>query len=194
MTFQKRIEHIWEYYRWQILLAVLAVAVLVGIRAEWKGRDVPDYEIAMVTRQEITAEELRLLTDCFRSAAETLEKGKNNVQITAFVYAPRPEEENSGAYLDLYNGVAMNAELTSGNCLIYIVDEPAYEMLRGQGENFLAETDKVLLERLFPGRLPETLGQLRVCMRSPESVFLETAKSVQSRFDVHAQLIQSCLS
>lgn len=192
MTIQKKLEHIWEYYRWHILLGLLAVAAVLGILAEWNGRQVPDYEIAVMTRRDLTEKETALLDECFTSAAAALDSGKDKVLLTAFRYDPDPEEEMSGG---LYNGVALNAELTGGNCLICVVDEQAYEMLRSQGDDFLAPIGAqpyVLLASLFP-ELPESLGGLRVCLRSADSVFLETAESARARFEAHRSLVEICM-
>ena len=196
MTLEKRIEHIWEYYRWQILLALVAVCTLIGIAVEWSGRNVPDYEIAVVTRQMITEEEADLLTDAFRTAAEQVNPKRDNVLLTAFHFDPIGAEEESGPYLDIYNGVTLNAELTSGNCLIFLVDRQAYGLLTGQGEDFLASIGAepyLPLSRLMP-QLPESLGELRVCLRSPESVFMESAESARSRFEAHEGLVNALLS
>lgn len=195
MILQKKLEHIWEYYRIPILGAVLAIAVVIGICMEWSGRNVPDYEIAVVTRSALMAEETELLTDFFTKAAAELDDGKDNVLLTVYQFDPVPEDGESGAYLDIYNGVTLNAELTSGNSLIFLTDAQGYALLQGQGENFLTNVGEeayIPLTRLIPA-LPEALQDLRVCLRSDESVFLESAASARQRFDAHAALIEACI-
>lgn len=196
MTLSKKLEHIWEYYRVPILIGVLAVAVVIGFLTEWQKRNVPDYEIAVVTGQDLSASQTDLLTNFFAEKAAQLDAAKDNVLLTGFRYDPIPEDGESGAYLDIQNGVTLNAELTGGNCLIYITDAASYEMLRSQGENFLTSVEEepyIPLSRLIPD-LPQPLQQLRVCLRSAESVFLETAESAQSRFLAHEALLRACIS
>lgn len=193
MTFRKKLEYIWDYYRWHILAAVVGLAVITGIALEWKGRNVPDYQIAVVTRTEISAEDAVFLEEAFRTAAEKLDPQKTNVVISTFWYDPISEDAESREYMDILNGVTLNAELTSGNCLIYITDEFSYRMILGQGEDLLLspdDSDLMYLSQLLSD-LPDSLEGLYISLRSVDTLFLEDADSAQERLALHTRLLET---
>lgn len=193
MTFRKKLEYIWDYYRWHILAAVVGLAVITGIALEWKGRNVPDYQIAVVTQTEISAEDAVFLEEAFRTAAEKLDPQKTNVVISTFWYDPISEDAESREYMDILNGVTLNAELTSGNCLIYITDEFSYRMILGQGEDLLLspdDSDLMYLSQLLSD-LPDSLEGLYISLRSVDTLFLEDADSAQERLALHTRLLET---
>lgn len=193
MTFRKKLEYIWDYYRWHILAAVVGLAVITGIALEWKGRNVPDYQIAVVTQTEISAEDAVFLEETFRTAAEKLDPQKTNVVISTFWYDPISEDAESREYMDILNGVTLNAELTSGNCLIYITDEFSYRMILGQGEDLLLspdDSDLMYLSQLLSD-LPDSLEGLYISLRSVDTLFLEDADSAQERLALHTRLLET---
>lgn len=193
MTFRKKLEYIWDYYRWHILAAVVGLAVITGIALEWKGRNVPDYQIAVVTQTEISAEDAVFLEKAFRTAAEKLDPQKTNVVISTFWYDPISENAETREYMDILNGVTLNAELTSGNCLIYITDEFSYRMILGQGEDLLLspdDSDLMYLSQLLSD-LPDSLEGLYISLRSVDTLFLEDADSAQERLALHTRLLET---
>lgn len=128
MELKKTFNNIWYYYKWYFAIgAVLLVALAIGINS-CVNRKNYDVNVLYVTYgysdNFYQADELVALFDSY--APDSNADGVNNTQLISINYGTTVQETNSA-------GAARSANLASGKCLLFLLDEQNYQELKAGG-------------------------------------------------------------
>ncbi|MCI1965596.1 MAG: hypothetical protein LKJ17_05620 [Oscillospiraceae bacterium] len=135
-TPKKKWENFWYYHKWHMLIVLLAAGLLAFVLHDLM-RPEADYEIGLITTATYPQEAVELLEQSIGEYGEDLNgDGRVLVQIDSFTLDP----EDSVSEMQVANQVKLDADLSSGGCLLFLTDEKSF--LHQQEQNRLfAKTD-----------------------------------------------------
>lgn len=126
---KKKLEHIWYYYKWYFLGALLILLPLLNFLSEKAGRVTPDYQIGLVTAEYVTEADWDTLSQFFAAHLPDRDgDGKTLVQINFYQY----------------NGDTMSAGNTAS--LMASAVQLAADMEKQISDYFLTDSPQLLLE------------------------------------------------
>ena len=134
LSFREWCEHVWYYYKWQILiLGLIAVFIIIATVQLFKKTD-PDVGIMVVGQTALTAEG----TDVFKSTCHSIMSDYNNDGEKSVNYLELTVADSDKATGSQYNDNMtalgrFNTEVASGNSIIYLVNDDFYERLKETG-------------------------------------------------------------
>ncbi|MCI2131824.1 MAG: hypothetical protein LKK27_03685 [Eubacterium sp.] len=121
---RKRLENIWYYHKWKIIVGLLILICLLNYVTQLVKKQEPVLSIAIVTGKIISQKEL----DQLQTAVENAED-EERVPITVnyYYYDGLPMEAEDTAKFSA-SGVQLAADLQTKESQIYITDNPAMLM------------------------------------------------------------------
>ena len=167
LTFREWLEHIWYYYKWQILiLGLIAVFVIIATVQLFTKSD-PDVGIMVVGKTTLTAEGTADFKEvCYSLMSDYNDDGEKSVNYLELTVSENGETTNAQYNSDLTALQRFNTEVASGNSIIYLVNEAYYERLKEFG--VLAKLTDVLPASAIPA---ETVDEYGVYLRELEIHF-----------------------
>lgn len=127
---EKRLAHIWEYYKWHIIITVIFVLACVSLTTQLLNKEKYDSYILFTMSGGQLMEESRygLETGIEELGIDNNGDSYNNLYISAVLF---PEDMLSSvtAQEAQANMQRLVAELTSGECVIQITDDKLYKTL-----------------------------------------------------------------
>ncbi|HJB68034.1 MAG TPA: hypothetical protein H9770_04250 [Candidatus Fournierella excrementigallinarum] len=129
----------WYYHRVHVFIAAAVLAVAVWLAADFFGRTLPDYQIALVTEQYIPDAVLSELGGALSAFGQDLNgDGQPVVQVNGYQLSLGGEAKESGAFassssavpatVDVYTQMAgmttLSGDLTTRTSLIFLTDDP----------------------------------------------------------------------
>ena len=167
LTVWEWLEHIWYYYKWQILiLGLIAVFVIIATVQLFTKSD-PDVGIMVVGKTTLTAEGTADFKEvCYSLMSDYNDDGEKSVNYLELTVSENGETTNAQYNSDLTALQRFNTEVASGNSIIYLVNEAYYERLKEFG--VLAKLTDVLPASAIPA---ETVDEYGVYLRELEIHF-----------------------
>ena len=127
---EQRLAHIWEYYKWHIIITVIFVLACVSLTTQLLNKEKYDSYILFTMSGGQLMEESRygLETGIEELGIDNNGDSYNNLYISAVLF---PEDMLSSvtAQEAQANMQRLVAELTSGECVIQITDDKLYKTL-----------------------------------------------------------------
>ena len=127
---EQRLSHIWEYYKWHIIITVIFVLACVSLTTQLLNKEKYDSYILFTMSGGQMMEESRygLETGIEELGIDNNGDSYNNLYISAVLF---PEDMLSSvtAQEAEMNMQRLVAELTSGECVIQITDDKLYKTL-----------------------------------------------------------------
>ena len=127
---EQRLAHIWEYYKWHIIITVIFVLACVSLTTQLLNKEKYDSYILFTMSGGQLMEESRygLETGIEELGIDNNGDSYNNLYISAVLF---PEDMLSSvtAQEAEMNMQRLVAELTSGECVIQITDDKLYKTL-----------------------------------------------------------------
>ena len=138
LTKKEKAANWWYYHRVHVFIAAAVLAVAVWLAADFFGRTLPDYQIALVTEQYIPDAVLSELGGALSAFGQDLNgDGQAVVQVNGYQLSLGGEAEESGAFasssavpatVDVYTQMAgmttLSGDLTTRTSLIFLTDDP----------------------------------------------------------------------
>lgn len=139
LTKKEKAANWWYYHRVHVFIAAAVLAVAVWLAADFFGRTLPDYQIALVTEQYIPDAVLSELGGALSAFGQDLNgDGQALVQVNGYQLSLGGEAQESGAFapsssavpatVDVYTQMAgmttLSGDLTTRTSLIFLTDDP----------------------------------------------------------------------
>ncbi|QAT48412.1 hypothetical protein EQM14_00675 [Caproiciproducens sp. NJN-50] len=135
-TPRKKWENFWYYHKWHALV-LLAAAVFLIFLARDLTRPGADYEIGLVTANGFPQEAVGLLEKNIAKCGEDLNgDGRVTVQIDSYAAGA----ENGGSGIQAANQVKLEADLSAGDCMLFLTDADSFSQQQSKLGMF-ARTD-----------------------------------------------------
>ncbi len=129
LPFQKKVEHIWMYYKWWIISAIVVVALLVGTIYDVMTRPSYDMEMALYSKKYISENTVAALEEYLSPMVPDLDgDGERAVKIYAVSIDLIGEEEGTAAVQ-----TKLSTEILTGAYPVFLVDDGFYEILQLDG-------------------------------------------------------------
>ena len=135
LPFRKKVGHIWEYYRWQILFGtILLLGILVAV-SQCVSRQEPGFKVAFIDQYTLQQESRVALEESLRQYAPKDQNDEKTVEIIDIVLET---EESSNRYSAMPGGkevlagmqIKFTTMIVANEALVFIVDEAGYADLR----------------------------------------------------------------
>lgn len=130
---KKKLSHIWYYYKWYILAALLVVWVAADFVSDLKSTRQPDTVVSIVTMSPVSEQTQQNLRGFFEDAFGD-RNGDGEVLVEVNVYA-YDGKDYTGNDPDAYSAAAIHlaSEVCSGNTDLFLSD----------AEELMAEAEKL---------------------------------------------------
>lgn len=149
LSFPQRLEHIWFYYKWFILLGVIVLGFLLVCLAQCAGKKEPDATVMYAGPQGVDIH----YTEYIDSALSAIMSkdyngdGYKTVELMTIHLATTQQDAKAAAAMQAVNGQDTDPMLfynqnASGTAVIYLMDEAIYPSM----QEFLTPLDEVLDE------------------------------------------------
>ena len=169
LTFKEWLEHIWYYYKWQILILGLIAVFIIVATVQLFSKSEPDVGIMVVGKTALTAEGTEDFKEvCYSIMSDYNGDGEKNVNYLELTVSDEDEANAAQYNFDQTALQRFNTEVTSGNSIIYLVNEAYYERLKEFG--VLSKLSDVLPASAIPS---ETVDEYGVYLRELELHFAE---------------------
>ena len=164
LTFKEWLEHIWYYYKWQILILGLIAVFIIVATVQLFSKSEPDVGIMVVGKTALTAEGTEDFKEvCYSIMSDYNGDGEKNVNYLELTVSDEDEANAAQYNFDQTALQRFNTEVTSGNSIIYLVNEAYYERLKEFG--VLSKLSDVLPASAIPS---ETVDEYGVYLRELE--------------------------
>lgn len=139
LTRKEKLANWWYYHRLHVGIGAVVLAVLIWLAADFFGRTLPDYQIALVTEQYIPEAVVTELSDALSAFGLDLNgDGQVLVQVSGYQLSLGSEEEESGvsassssavtttvdAYTQMAGFTTLSGDVTTRTSLIFLTDDP----------------------------------------------------------------------
>lgn len=119
---KKKLEHIWYYYKWYILAALLVVYVAVDFLGDLRQIHQPDMVVSVVTLSAVSEETVEQLQDFFQTCWDDRNgDGICEVEINVYAY---DGQAHGGIDPDAYSAAAVHlaSEIRTGTTDMFLSD------------------------------------------------------------------------
>lgn len=135
-TPKKKWENFWYYHKWHALVLLVAAVFLIFLARDLT-RPGADYEIGLITANGFPQEAVDLLEKNIAKYGEDL-NGDGRVTVRIDSYAVGAED--GGSEVQAANQVKLEAELSAGNCMLFLTDADSFSQQQSKLGMF-ARTD-----------------------------------------------------
>ena len=157
LTFKEWLEHIWYYYKWQILILGLIAVFIIVATVQLFSKSEPDVGIMVVGKTALTAEGTEDFKEvCYSIMSDYNGDGEKNVNYLELTVSDEDEANAAQYNFDQTALQRFNTEVTSGNSIIYLVNEASYERLKEFG--VLSKLSDVLPASAIPSETVDEYG------------------------------------
>lgn len=119
-----KLSNLWYYYKWYILVILFSVIVLVNFLYEKMHTVVPDYQVAIVTK-EYVAETVRDKLELILEEAWDDANRDGKTCVTVYLYNYDADTENAmDVNAFMASAVQLAADLKTQSSIWYITDSP----------------------------------------------------------------------
>lgn len=125
---KKKLEHIWYYYKWYILAAVLVILVAANFIGDLRQQHQPDGVISIVTTSQVPEETVEKIRSLFETLwGDRNQDGITEVEVNVYAY---DGTGYSGGNADDYAAAAVHlaSEIQAGTTDLFLSD--AEELMR----------------------------------------------------------------
>lgn len=129
MTWKQRLEHIWMYYKWGIIIGALGIFILAGVVSSMVANRVDTLFSGYVVNMYPTAEGEAYLTTQYLDALGGV-AGKQQVDLTSATGISM--EEMAASTVGVDTGVQVSAMMGAGSLDYVVMDEIGLEYFIGQ--------------------------------------------------------------
>lgn len=144
MTWKQRIEHIWSYYKWGILIAAMIIFVLVGVVSSMLAGQVETLFSGYLVNMYPTEDGQQYLTVQYRDSLGGA-AGEQTVLLTAATGISM--EEMAASTVGVDTGVQVSAMMGAGSLDYIIMDQEGLDYFIGQNA-FLPVTEVLTHDQL----------------------------------------------
>lgn len=131
LTKKEKLANWWWYHRLHAAIAAVLLAVAVWVAADFFGRVLPDYQIALVSGQYIPDTVLTELGGALGAYGLDLNgDGQTLVQVNGFQLALGSQEEDASSaaavdpYVQMAGMTTLSGDVTARTSLIFLTDDP----------------------------------------------------------------------
>lgn len=121
---KKKLEHIWYYYKWYIVVGAMILSVVASFISERMSMVEPDWKIGLVTSQYVSEAERQALSARFSQVLPDRDgDGEILVDVMFYQYDGNTmEAENTASFMA--SAVQLAADLQNRESVYYLTDVP----------------------------------------------------------------------
>lgn len=128
--FHDKWENFWYYYKYHVIAAIFVIVMIVVFIHDKLQQVDYDYQIAAITENSLSEEQISGLEKVFQSIADDRNKdGEVHVQIMNYTIS---EDDNANYQVKMANQTKLMADFESGESMIFMYTDSVYETYKDE--------------------------------------------------------------
>jgi len=121
-SFFRKIENFWYYYKWSVILGLLAVLIVAFFISEFTNRVPTDINISIVTKDMITEGSINFEQVLGEKIQDANGDGEKHITISRLFITEDAEDENTESAI-----YTLESQLADKGAVLFIMDQYNYE-------------------------------------------------------------------